>query len=277
MIRIIPFLGHLMNTIAAQPTPQTPEQIDAATVQRTLPCHTCGYILKGQRLDGHCSECGSPVAESLRGDRLIFHRPAYLNRLRIGAFLVCLGTVLTIVLIGWLGVLIGSLMLLVDRDHDTQEKLASRRVAGVLLGIAALGIAVWIGLLVSGSMTRGSGYQLLLVLGGVWPLALYGHMSAMTWYAAHLGQRGNASLIKQSAIIFTGAASLACLISLTSTVATQVLLASGSGPGLWFTVVSIVSSVFPLILFLLYALVMGHLTLDLHKQYKRAKELRGMA
>jgi len=50
-------------------------------------CITCGYNLRGLASDGRCPECGSGVAQSLRGDLLKFADPGWLARLRFGVSL----------------------------------------------------------------------------------------------------------------------------------------------------------------------------------------------
>jgi len=250
--------------------PDAGDALDApATVPHALPCTRCGYLLKGQLVDGHCSECGAPIAESLRPDRLVFEPARYLARLRNGAAVVSISVVLMLVLIGWLGLLIGSLMLLIDRDGDSSVRLASRRVAGVLLGITVASIIV----AMATFFTSAADYRWSLLLSLIWPLMLYGHMTAMTWYAAHLGRRGNAPSLKQSSVIFTAVAGLTGLASAASTLLLFVSIGSNTMTlgNVWVMALSIGSHMLQLLLFLLYALVMGHLALDLHKQTKRAR------
>lgn len=43
-----------------------------------LPCAGCGYNLRGQAMDGQCSECGVSMTASLAEDRLVFDDPKWL-------------------------------------------------------------------------------------------------------------------------------------------------------------------------------------------------------
>jgi len=52
-----------------------------------IPCAFCGYNLRGLAADGRCPECGSRIADSLRGNLLEFSDPAWLSRLRFGTSL----------------------------------------------------------------------------------------------------------------------------------------------------------------------------------------------
>jgi|GEM_PF-2655449 len=50
------------------------------------PCIGCGYNLFGLNPDGNCPECGTLVANSLRGDLLEHCGPEYLAALHAGVF-----------------------------------------------------------------------------------------------------------------------------------------------------------------------------------------------
>ncbi|MFN3167012.1 MAG: hypothetical protein ACE37H_08115 [Phycisphaeraceae bacterium] len=65
---------------------------DAGVVLETdLDCIHCGYNLRGQRTDGHCSECGTPIAHSMRSDLLKFADTRWLRGLKQGVMWVLIG------------------------------------------------------------------------------------------------------------------------------------------------------------------------------------------
>jgi len=47
-------------------------------------CRNCGYNLRGQPLDGACSECGAAVEWSAKGDRLCYCDPKWIGSLKSG-------------------------------------------------------------------------------------------------------------------------------------------------------------------------------------------------
>ncbi len=57
-------------------------------------CVKYGYNLRGLRADGHCPECGTPVAQSAHGDRLAGADPAWLARICRGQVYIAVGSVL---------------------------------------------------------------------------------------------------------------------------------------------------------------------------------------
>ncbi|MBI4719376.1 MAG: hypothetical protein HY763_16395 [Planctomycetes bacterium] len=57
---------------------------------RDVACVHCGYNLRGLATEGLCPECGRAISLSLRGDLLRFSDPAWLERLRLGAWLLSL-------------------------------------------------------------------------------------------------------------------------------------------------------------------------------------------
>ncbi|MHC5023866.1 MAG: hypothetical protein ACYTGG_08130 [Planctomycetota bacterium] len=77
--------------------------IDEPAPDTTLACVDCGYDLRGLPEDGHCPECGTPIARSVGGDRLEYANPAWLARLIAGQALVVWGTGLpATILIVWI-------------------------------------------------------------------------------------------------------------------------------------------------------------------------------
>jgi hypothetical protein len=52
-------------------------------------CRGCSYNLRGLPLDGKCPECGTEVVMSIQGDRLRYSPPWWLDRLMLGALLIC--------------------------------------------------------------------------------------------------------------------------------------------------------------------------------------------
>jgi hypothetical protein len=60
----------------------------AQTVHDSRPCLVCYYNLQGLPAAGVCPECGTPVADSLRGNLLRYSPVLFLHRLRTGISLV---------------------------------------------------------------------------------------------------------------------------------------------------------------------------------------------
>ncbi len=75
--------------------------ISTALTQDVL-CIGCGYNLRGLEPAGRCPECGLSIADSNRGDRLIYADPTWLEKLRFGASLK-LWNILITILIGFVG------------------------------------------------------------------------------------------------------------------------------------------------------------------------------
>jgi hypothetical protein len=63
-----------------------------APLETDLNCIHCGYNLRGQRTDGDCSECGTPIAYSMRSDLLKFADTRWLRGLKQGVMWVLIGT-----------------------------------------------------------------------------------------------------------------------------------------------------------------------------------------
>ncbi len=61
------------------------------------PCFKCSYDLRGLRMDGNCPECGTPVADSLRGILLQFADKEYIAQITSGVSLVLNAILLTVV------------------------------------------------------------------------------------------------------------------------------------------------------------------------------------
>ncbi len=64
--------------IAAPPAPE------ADILADDTPCRSCGYNLRGRRTDTVCSECGTPVMNSLGSNQLQFANPAWLAKIGLG-------------------------------------------------------------------------------------------------------------------------------------------------------------------------------------------------
>ncbi|MFN0010551.1 MAG: hypothetical protein ACKVS8_02785 [Phycisphaerales bacterium] len=80
--------------------PEAPADTDAAQpqhVEMDQGCFKCGYNLRGLPLAGRCPECGSTVADSLRGFLLQFAGPEYQATLRSGLSYILNGILLMIV------------------------------------------------------------------------------------------------------------------------------------------------------------------------------------
>lgn len=68
--------------------PTTPGGLPTGRVRDGALCVGCGYDLAGLSPNGQCPECGTPIANSLRGDLLAFAPAAYLATLHRGASIV---------------------------------------------------------------------------------------------------------------------------------------------------------------------------------------------
>jgi hypothetical protein len=62
-------------------------------------CISCGYLLRGLNPSGTCPECGTSVAESLRGDLLFYRNIEYVRTLKKGLSYILNGILLYIILI----------------------------------------------------------------------------------------------------------------------------------------------------------------------------------
>jgi hypothetical protein len=72
-------MSSLPNQSFPLPTPPPPP-----TVLGDLPCRKCSYNLRTLPTTGVCPECGTPVAESIRSDRLADADPHWLRTIRLG-------------------------------------------------------------------------------------------------------------------------------------------------------------------------------------------------
>jgi len=68
-----------------------------------LPCHRCGYDVRGLSVDGMCPECNFPVRQSVRGNILIYSDPRWLRGVARGAqWMGWAGLIGLIVAVAWL-------------------------------------------------------------------------------------------------------------------------------------------------------------------------------
>lgn len=77
-----------MSPEVTEPTPPTVPTTAQGSIQADRPCVQCGYNLRGLQPTGACPECGTPVADSLRGKLLKYCSPDYLAQLHRGVFLI---------------------------------------------------------------------------------------------------------------------------------------------------------------------------------------------
>ncbi len=85
--------------------PDSPQN-GSGTLDKDLSCMGCGYNLRGLSPEGLCPECGRPISDALRGDRLEFADADWLERLRFGASLKLWNIALMIIV----GLLAGGLV-----------------------------------------------------------------------------------------------------------------------------------------------------------------------
>ncbi len=80
-------------TTASPDTPSLSPQV----VTDTRACIKCGYSLQGLATSGVCPECGTPVADSLRGTLLQFSAPEFIATIRQGHVWVLNGILASII------------------------------------------------------------------------------------------------------------------------------------------------------------------------------------
>ncbi len=74
--------------------------LDAAgRLVEELPCLTCGYLLRGRRLDESCPECGSDVSASAHDDLLRYASRPWLGKLHRGAGWIIRSAILSVLVI----------------------------------------------------------------------------------------------------------------------------------------------------------------------------------
>ncbi len=75
-------------------------------VQNDHGCMTCGYSLRGLAQSTKCPECGTPVADSLRGDLLFYRNTDYIHTLKKGLSLILNGILvqLIVTIFGGIGI-----------------------------------------------------------------------------------------------------------------------------------------------------------------------------
>ena len=108
------------------PTPPPP-----AVVMGDLPCRKCSYNLRTLPTDALCPECGTPVAVSMRSDRLRDADPQWLRIVRGGVSLLWI-TYLLLVL--WLA--LGALLRVSDIEGRWIQIPLGRLLAGVGIWMA---------------------------------------------------------------------------------------------------------------------------------------------
>lgn len=128
-----------MTTTPASPSPAT-------TTDATLPrCIVCAYLLRGLDESADCPECGTPVAQSMLGDRLARAEPHWLRTVVRGQTLLSIGPFVAIGAMT-LGLLAFILPMIVNIATDGGTQLPTQRWAGVIsswgVSIAVLPIAL---------------------------------------------------------------------------------------------------------------------------------------
>ncbi|MCH8859402.1 MAG: hypothetical protein IID54_07490, partial [Proteobacteria bacterium] len=92
------------DTVASTPDDGIKAAVDEqGRLIEDVPCRRCGYNLRSLPADGKCPECGSAVAISIHGFYLRFAPPAWVRRLALGAKLLVVSVITTIV--GWVALM----------------------------------------------------------------------------------------------------------------------------------------------------------------------------
>ncbi len=187
-----------------------------ATLEVDVPCVQCEYNLRGLSASGRCSECGEPVASSLRRDRLLFADPSWVGRIALGLTLVLAGTTMFWILLPFLprsgrgsiaqvmlalsgmamaGVIVAGVFLCTQRESAQSNILHAWATRWTARSLALLWVSSWsagIALRWSG----GVGYPLLVALRTA---AASGLIVCFFLYLAALARRiPNQRLVKYS-------------------------------------------------------------------------------
>ena len=81
----------------ATPTEVEPSQPITGPIEGDWVCIACEYPLRGLDPKGKCPECGTPIARSLRDDRLAHASPFWVFRLSQATTLSCFATLLVLI------------------------------------------------------------------------------------------------------------------------------------------------------------------------------------
>ena len=98
-------------------------------------CIKCGYNIKGLFAEGHCPECGTPVAQSLRGDLLQHAAGDYVKTILTGHSWV-LNSILVSIILQIAGAFVGF-------SVGAAGGTAASREFTALAAFAALAVSVW--------------------------------------------------------------------------------------------------------------------------------------
>lgn len=129
---------------ASAPPPQIAPPVDEnGRLGVDVNCRSCGYNLRGLSTHIACPECSTPVEMSVRGDRLMFSDPVWVERLGRGTMLIIAGLIGQTVLGTGFGICFGVSMASNPAGVQMEVMVAIGAAIG-FLGALVIVIGTWV-------------------------------------------------------------------------------------------------------------------------------------